>query len=159
VGVATGGGHPKGVHLQVVIQSRRFLQAWSGTQTTAVASTGDAIILVSPWTRTHMLRKRPMCNLTIMALDRWLCVAMYGGHPQGVPLRVVIQSRRFLPASLETQTISAASTGDAIILVSPWTRTHMLRKRPTCDATTMAQAYDPQGRPLWSPPVSAAHHP
>jgi len=97
-----------------------------------------------------------MCRMT---LGQRGCVARYGGHPQGVPLRVVIQSRRVLQAWLQTRTTSVASTGDAITLASPWTRTHMLRRRPTRHATITATAYDPQGRPLWSPPTLAAQQP
>jgi len=51
------------------------------------------------------------------------------------------------------------SIGRPIASGSPWTRTHILQRRTICHATIMATAYDPQGRPQGSPPISVTQQP
>jgi len=86
-------------------------------------------------------------SVDFIMLDRQRCVARYGGCPCGLGSKANVFCRHHRePKQHWSQSP-----------VTPWTRTHMLRRRPTCRATIMAQPNDPQGRPLWSPPVQGTH--
>jgi len=84
-----------------------------------------------------------------------------GISPAGATTRVApgIGDATAITTLTVSETMSVASIGHPITLDSSWIRTRTLRRRPTCRATIMAQANDPQGRPLWSPPVSVTQQP